>query len=595
VNFSEEKAKNFELGLEFDDQALENIGSITMVDLFGGTSGILVIWYILQSMLTNEYLDVWACIALFSLMLRMLTYWSFNTHREVLSIKQWKLILNFMSLLGGTIWGSIILLAPDGTTYSLIMSGIIFAIIGGALGATGTSFSIFASFATPVSFFLTIHLVSSGEQLLQGLAFFTIVYLILTLSIAYKLTRSLKLESRLRLKNEKLLSALEIKIDEAEKANADKSRFLASASHDLRQPLHAMNLFADALKHQIKEVEQKTLLNKLCSSMDSMGNLLNSLLDISKLDAGLVQVNQVNFKLFPMLYDLEKRLRPQADEKSILLTIDSHIKKLDGITGYTSADNVIIQSDPVLLETILHNLLSNAIKYTQNGKITISCMYSEEGCILYIKDTGIGIDEGEKKKVFDAFYQINNANRDRSQGIGLGLSIVKHLCQLMGHPLNLSSKLGSGTTFEIKLTSANEASPPSKTISEHLNLNATVLVVDDEAAILDGMQAMLSHWGCQVLVAQSLNEVVDILKKHQSIDLALVDYRLQNQHKGTFVIREARKFLNKPDLPAIIISGDTEPKRMLEMEQEGFDILHKPIKPAQLRALMHYLLNCQKN
>jgi signal transduction histidine kinase len=437
---------------------------------------------------------------------------------------------------------------------------------------------------------LVIHLLQQEGPLFISLAIFSVIYLFATFSIAYKFSKVTRQKNLLDKENEALVQQLKNKKKVAEKANADKSRFLASASHDLRQPLQVMNLFAEALKEQITDPKQHSLLHKLRTSMEETDNLLDSLLDMSKLDAGLVRVNQAKFLLFPILHKLEKEFHLQASNKSLSLSVDTNIKRVDGSTSHITADEIIIQSDPILLKNILSNLLSNAIKYTQQGKITISCLHSEHGYIVYLKDTGIGIAENERDNVFDAFYQVSNTERNRSKGIGLGLSIVKHLCKLLEHQIIMHSQPGVGTTFEIHIPSATEVSTPHQRHTLLHNLNATVLVVDDETAILEGMQAMLTPWGCTVITAQSLDETLVLLKKERAVDLLLVDYRLQHNQVGTTMIHQARKLLNKPDLPAIIISGDTEPKRMQKMEREGFEVLHKPIKPAQLRSLMNHLL-----
>jgi len=584
------QSQNSTLEHQIEAQALANVKKISMIDLIGGSSGILVIWYILQIIMPSEYIHIWAWAAFISLLMRIATYWLLNHHPSLFSIQQWNFILNFMSFLGGTVWGSIILLIPNEMAYSLAISGIIFAIIGAALGATGSNFSIFASFASPVSFLLVTHLLLSGGHLFQGLALFTLAYLIMTLSISFKLTRVTKQESLLQLKNKTLMQQFEQKRAEAEKANADKSRFLASASHDLRQPLQAMNLFAEALKQEIKDNQQQAILGKLHISIDAMGNLLNALLDVSKLDAGLVHVNKKNFHLFPILHKLESEFQPQANNKSVVLSVDTTIEKSQDDTNNIMASNIVIQSDPILFENILSNLLSNAIKYTSTGEISVSCKHAKNSFIIYVKDTGIGIAQDEQNKVFDAFYQIGNVERDRSKGIGLGLSIVKRLCQLLGHDMVMHSQVGEGTCFEIHLPAATASDITHTPTSPQKDLKAKVLVIDDDNNILDGMKTMLNTWGCEVLVAQSQNEAINALKDSQAIDLMLVDYRLQKQHTGADAIWAVRKTLNQPDLPAIIISGDTEPKRMQAMEREGFEVLHKPIKPSQLRSLMHHLL-----
>lgn len=385
---------------------------------------------------------------------------------------------------------------------------------------------------------------------------------------------------RLRFENLNLLAVAEAAQKEAEQSNHEKSRFLSSASHDLRQPIHALDLFADALEQRVVGDEQK-ILAKMRSSIDAMGGLLHSILDLSKLDAGLVQVDTTAFSLTPMLNRLASELSVLAQEKGINLSV-------------TSIQDDTIESDTVLFESIVRNLLSNAIKYTDSGTVSLSCRIDQHHCIIRIKDTGVGISDEEQAKVFHEFYQVNNSEQDRSKGIGLGLAIVQRSCQLLGHILNMQSKLGEGTIFEVSVPISKVKVASQIPAMINTQLNAVVIVIDDEKEIREGMESMLIPWGCDVLSAESLEEVKRIIRTDplgmQKIDLIVADYHLRDGLNGLDAILAIRESLALPHLPALIISGDTEAKRMQEMKEVDLQVLYKPVKAVQMRAMMRHLL-----
>jgi len=561
----------------------------TVADTIGGGVGILITHYIFQYMAQYEGFYHWTLYALAAHYGRIATYYFIQSKSLTLSTKQWGHLLAALSIPCGASWGGLTLYLTNDITYIFITVCLLFAIVGGAIGATGHNFPVFTAFVLPIFIPFIIFFIHLGQELFYGMAVITTSYMLVSLYISYRFSQSKQHEIILSLKNKDLLSELEEKKNIAEQANADKSRFLAAASHDLRQPLQTMNLFAEALSQRIDNVEQQDLLRKLRVSMQDTGDLLNTLLDISKLDAGLIHVQRSHFLLFPLLQKITKNMAEQAN-KNITISLDNKLQ-VKNSTEQTDINHIIVDSDMVLLQNVIRNLLSNAVKFTPKGEIKVSCMKTQYGYTLCIQDTGIGIAPDEQKKVFNAFYQASNNKRDRSKGIGLGLSIVDHLCRLLEHPLTMRSELGKGTCFEIALPLAQYLSP-SKIVAKNVNhIDATVLVVDDDTAILDGMSAMLEPWGCNVLIASSMNEAVEVVLQQQSIDLILADYRLEEIITGDLVVKKVREILNNPSIPAIIISGDTEPKRMQEIAAKGFEALYKPIKPAQLRALMNHFLD----
>jgi len=381
----------------------------------------------------------------------------------------------------------------------------------------------------------------------------------------------------LRFENAELLKTVQAEKERSEKANRDKTRFLASASHDLRQPIHALELFSDALEHQLEKPEQKALMLKIKESASAMNSLLYSLLDISKLDAGIVRVDKQAISLLDLISKVKQSLQHLADEKGIVLDINC------------KACAVI--SDAVLLESVLQNLLSNAIKYTDQGSVMIRCETKGGMVHLQIKDTGVGISASDFEHVYDEFFQVDNPERDRKKGLGLGLAIVKRMCDLLEHGLQGTSTVGVGSTFSITMEAAEvDACQPLESPQVHAgHLNATVLVIDDEETILEGMVKMLQPWGCHVLVAHNLDEAL-LHNESDDIDIIIADYRLRDGELGTEVVKTLRGSSEKAYVPAIIVTGDTGPEQLADVKNAGFHVLHKPVAAVRMRALIQNLL-----
>ena len=573
-----------------DKKRLVKASAITLPDTLGHVAGTLIPYYLFEHYLQASHVFLWVLMVLATFFLRMITYALLKRGVFNPTTQQWEYILTGLSIISASAWGSLVFFIPENTVYSLTIACIFFACIGGALGAVGNHFPVFTAFATPISLLLTIHFLMHGGILFISMALVTISYTIACVYISYRFTKTSRKESILNEQNKQLVKQLSHEKEQAEKANAEKSRFLAAANHDLRQPLQAMNLFIEALYQDLETSHHQVLLMKLRESMHSMNELLSSLLDMSKLDAGLIHVHKDGFFILPLLEKVYSQFKQQVS-RDVELYLPKVVYTTQGHTASLAMSDVIVRSDPVLLESIVRNLLSNALKYTKQGQVSMQCVQREEGnYILTIKDTGIGIAPEEQERVFDAFYQVGNTSRDRNKGIGLGLSIVKHTCQLLQHKLTMHSEINRGTCFEIYLPMANKVTLVSSTTSVIPTFNMDILIVDDDQAILDGMQAMISRWGCTVFTANSQVQASITLKEHASIRLLLVDYRLQDGCTGIHVIKEARKILKQPRLPGIIITGDTSPNILQTIESEGFHTLHKPIKPAQLRTLMRHLL-----
>lgn len=352
-------------------------------------------------------------------------------------------------------------------------------------------------------------------------------------------------------------------LEQAESASSAKTRFLASASHDLRQPIHALSLFGTALSKRPLDDEARDIVGHMETALGALASQLDSLLDISKLDAGVVTINRQTFNLLDMAERLQIEFSPAAEEKGLSIWLDCYV-------------DVFVDTDEILFERILRNLLSNAIKYTKEGKIMLSINAEEDIVTVSVVDSGRGIPKSEQQRVFEEFYQLENPERDRRKGLGLGLAIVKRLVKLLDIKFSLYSVPNDGT--RVSLTLAISAAAPQvtqqkpKVISSWENLR--ILVVDDEMEVGLGMQALLETFGATVDIADSTASALKSALTEKP-DILLADFRLRGEDNGIETIRNVRAIY--PKLPAILISGDTAPDRLREANEAGIKLLHKPV------------------
>ncbi len=389
--------------------------------------------------------------------------------------------------------------------------------------------------------------------------------------------RTLRETASLRFENLALVESLERERDRATAADRAKTRFLAAASHDLRQPIHAASLFTASLaalarRGDIKSADAKGIADRLEAVIGSLGGLLHGLIDVSRLDAGLVPVQRRPISLERMLGDLREEFAPQALQRGIAL----RAVPLD----------VWVDSDPVLLKRILDNFLSNALRYTPNGRVLVGCRLRGGAVELQVLDTGPGIPAGQHQAVFEEFTQLDNPQRDREQGLGLGLAIVRRLAELLGHRVGLRSTPGKGSTFSVRLPmtsppAALRAAPRRSETSTRLG----VMVVDDDAQVLAGLATLLTAWGYEPFAGA---DVEALCRRHEEagagpVHLIIADYRLESGVTGSEAIARLESHLGYR-VAALIVTGDTSPKRLRELTATGRRVLHKPVAPERLQA-----------
>ena len=363
----------------------------------------------------------------------------------------------------------------------------------------------------------------------------------------------------------------------AEMANAAKSHFLAAASHDLRQPMHAIGLYVEALKPLLHGRQAGATLDKLAASVSALEGLFNAILDVSKLDAGAVHPRWHAIPVRAFLQDLADSLQMDAQHKGLSLRVHACAGSIRG--------------DAQLLERILRNLLGNALRYTEHGGVLLSARRQGDQMRLQVWDTGEGIAGSDLPLIFDEFYQVHNAARDRTQGLGLGLSIVRRLSLLLGYSLIVQSEPGRGTLATLTVPMSDETAvyfSAQPAIPDYSQLRGRVAVVDDDGQVLDALVTLLTSWGLEVIAAESGNALCARITDVP--DALLTDWRLAEGETGQQVVDKLRAKFPQATIPVLVITGDISIPTVEVARLSQLPTLHKPVKPARLRALLVKIL-----
>jgi signal transduction histidine kinase/ActR/RegA family two-component response regulator len=377
-------------------------------------------------------------------------------------------------------------------------------------------------------------------------------------------------------------AGLEGKVEERtrqlEAANQAKSRFIAAASHDLRQPLHALGLFVAQLHGRLRAAERSQLIGRIEDALSAMNELFSALLDISKLDAGATTVNITVFPVAQLVAHAETTFAGAAREKKLSFR--------------ALPSDAWVRTDFILLEQIVFNLITNALRYTRSGGVLVGCRKRGDQLRIEVWDTGIGIAADQHDKIFGEFYRLGEPDRDRRAGLGLGLAIVDRLCRLLDHPIEVKSTVGKGSVFAVTvpLAPANKRAIEASIVPRSqpsLSHDKLVLVIDDDPLVLEGMSGIFRKWGCRVVTADSDSKALKAATEQDDVpDLIISDYFLTNGRTGIETIEWLRGELSA-QIPAFLISGDTDPATLLEAKAKGFHLLHKPVDPMALRAMFN--------
>jgi signal transduction histidine kinase len=507
------------------------------------------------------------------------------------AVRPWELLAIAISAVSGLVWGvgGIVLHVEGSLSHQLFL---LVSITG--LGFVSAYMSAplmpaFLAFAYP-SFLLTvIPFLRTGDLLHLSVGVATLLFLPVVAQVAGRVCRSFRDSVIVRLRNAELVEKLREQKEAAEEANIAKSRFLAVASHDLRQPLHALGLFVQALQESSIASHERQIVANIRRSVDAMEQLFDALLDISRLDAGVVRPRIETFGLASIFDRLRVELGPVAQQKGLSLAV-----------AQTSA---YVNSDPSLLERIVRNLVSNAISYTDRGGLLLGCRREQDKLRIEVWDTGRGIPAEHHREIFREFAQVEPGDRDRHKGLGLGLAIVERLAHLLDHPVRLRSIPGKGTVFCITVPRGREedfiANPAVEFRTAFDLTGMLILVIDADPAVRQGMETLLGKWNGAVISAASGADMKEKLACVPRVpDLIISDYRPRtavNPGTGhTLAVLEMLRNEFNAEIPALLLTGDTGPERAHDHETVGLPILHKPLNPARLRTLIAHLLRVEE-
>ena len=555
----------------------QHFGAYQRALLVASLFAILAVW-LLRNALPHAFLLAWLAYFAGVNVVRILFGRSYRQLPESARDEQrWRVVALTAHATGGSAWGILgaatILFRPESPEYSLIFF-FIFAIFATFQVANPSRYppAYYAWVATSMGPTLVAALMQNTE-IYRSIAGVGAIF-VFTVSLVGRHSHKLMMDAFAKqVERTQLLESLIAQKDALDAASRAKTRFLAAASHDLRQPMQAVVLLVESLQERVQNPENRRIVESIRTSVIAMSALLNAILDVSKFDAGTVKVERTHFPVALVLDRLRNSFSYPATQKYLSFRV--------------RRSAAIVETDAILLYRILTNLCNNALQYTQEGGILIGCRRRPDGLAIEVWDTGVGIPEDKYQEIFREFHQLANPQRDRTQGLGLGLAIVERTAALLDHRVEVRSRVGRGSVFSIVLPHGDPAKVREREApasADQLD-GCTVLVVEDEAEIRAAMTILLEGWRCKVLAASSGTEAdALLLREDDAPDAILADYRLPGPENGIQIMRRLRRRF--PGVGGVLITGDIGPETLREAEDAGYQILHKPLRPARLRALL---------
>lgn len=574
---------------------------------------VFALWYSAE----RAVLLAWAAAIAVLALVRVLGWLRFRRRARAngeFAAARWTGYFTAGSLAAGVVWGSAVLLfvTPDKPASLILFSFVIGGMAAGAVTTLSSHPPAFYAYILTSVLPLVAALLALGDR--TGLAMggmvsaFVIALLVIGRNFNAVLVKAIEIntqnkhllaemEGEVQARTAALTAAnrrLEIEIEErrnaqaqveearaeAERANQAKSRFLAAASHDLRQPLQSLFMFASVLRHHVAGTRGSETLTHIERSLDALKGMLDSLLDVSRLDVNVIRPELAAVALQPLLDDIVDDYRRIAEGKGLVLSFGGRCEAR-------------VTSDPNLLARMVRNLVENAIRYTERGRVSLSARVAGDKVHVDIEDSGIGIAPDQLGRIFEEFHQVGNSERDKARGLGLGLAIVQRLSTILNHPVTVTSTLGKGSTFSIMLplapaTSAVAGLPPAATEAED-GEGRQVVLIDDDEGVLRALGGAFEGWGYVVVMAGSEDEALSrLLPGAGPPHLIVADYRLRDGRVGTDAIRHIRERCATP-VPGIVLTGETGDEFLAEAEALGATVLHKPATPQQLAGVLKRL------
>ncbi|MFT5417888.1 MAG: signal transduction histidine kinase [Gammaproteobacteria bacterium] len=557
----------------------QSMGSLLAINVLVSASLVFGFWDVVE----HRLLIIWMGLMLAMLAVRGVIYWRYQRNFKPSRLPQYRRFLVVGSGVAGLIWGAggILLFPESNFEYQLFLLMALFGMTGGSTFSLSIYLPAYVAYVPATLLPIVVKLFTVGGSAHLSLAVVTLIYLAALTSFNIRLNRNFALSLALRFENLDLIEQLKSQTAAALKANAAKSKFLAAASHDLRQPLYSLGLFATVLDEMIAEAKPRKVVEQIRHSLNALENLFDKLLDISQLDAGVVDATKVDCQLDDLFEALARDFDGPAAAK--------------GLTIEWPVSPPAVHSEPVLLEQIVRNLIANAIRYTDNGGVTVSALSDGDGVTIAVADSGIGMPVDATEDIFVEFYQLENSERDREKGLGLGLSIVQRSAALLGHTITVQSVPGEGSTFSVILEKAHaqglDTRPSESVESEHaysFTQDTLAIIIDDDASIREGAGQLLELWGCSVVTAEDEKTALEGLAELGRTPTAIVsDFRLRDSHTGIDVVNAIHARYGE-NIPALLMTGDIEQERLIMMESSNFEVLHKPVPPLKLRAFLEH-------
>lgn len=504
--------------------------------------------------------------------------------------RRWGRYWSAGSALAGALWGlAALVMYPPSAPHQALLIVCVFGVVLGGLNLTAVYRPSFYGFALPALVPLIVRVALEGDQVHLYTSLVMAVVLGFILAFGRELNDVMTRSLAMRYENVDLIAELKAKSRTAhdaraaaETANRAKSQLLAAASHDLRQPLHALGLYVAALAARATGAEVRPLVGSVQRAVAALESQFEQLLDLSRLEAGAIQPAQVRVALAPLFARVAAELKPQADAKGLVLRVASTRRA--------------VRSDPAMLERIVRNLVANAIRYTEAGGVLLGARQCGACIAIDVIDTGIGIPVEHHARIFEEFYQVREPRSSRSHaGMGLGLAIVRRLAALLGHRIEVASQVGRGSRFRVLAPRAAahldrripargcEISTMRRTGAASLR-GALIAVVDDDPSAVDAMTALFETWGACVAGGSDLHELLEALGAAERYpDLVVADLRLARGENGIDVVRRVRDELGIA-VPALLVTGDIGSAAERDARSAGLMLLDKPVVPAVLHA-----------
>ncbi len=592
------------------EQRIDHIRALyvqTPASLTGSFIGMVLIGTIFWPLAEPLRLAGWLAVGAALWLLRLTHYLRYSRQQdgEGVALRVWRRSWMALVLCQGALWGvAVWLFWGLGTQYHMVsLILIVYAYCVASVQLLATQSRVFLAFISLVLMPTIVRIASDSTQPwhLQLAGILSLMFCI-TVLMARTYGSALGQAITLKARTDELAAHLrtEMAVTEdarrlaeearrtAEAANRAKTQFFAAASHDLRQPLHAMGLFAEALRQRSHDPEVASLVNSINESVDALEGLFSELLDITRIDTGGVDVNPAPVRMRELFARLRLHFEPVAFEKGLMLSFRGEAQ--------------VAHADPVLLERVLRNLVSNAIRYTDDGGVLVSCRARAGRLLVQVWDSGIGINAASLPRIWDEFYQAQNSRplqAHQRKGLGLGLAIVKRLAGLMEVPISVRSRPGHGTVFSLLVPvgkaprSSIDAVPAGVKLPLGLTLQERlILVLEDEAAVREGLVVVLQAWGARVLAFDAVEGVTAWLASPAAEvpDLLLVDYRLPHGRTGIDALVALRARWPAHRLPAIVITGSSLGGHEDEAVTHDYHLLIKPVLPNKLRAMIAFKL-----